>query len=57
MFVYHSPSEALSKDAISSGMVPSIPKEEIIFFHLNIIQKVRVNASQLVQTLCVSKYD
>lgn len=30
MFVYHSPSEALIKDAISSGMVPSSPKGQII---------------------------
>lgn len=57
---HYSPSEAFSKDAISSGMVPSPPKEHMtclhFFPHLLIIQKVRVKAIQLVQTLCAWKY-
>lgn len=40
VFAYHSPSEALSKDAISSGMVPSPPKEHImLYFFLSFANK------------------
>lgn len=51
--MFHSPIEALSKDAISSGMVPSSPTEQIMvgLFRIQIIENVlaHVTGSQSVK--------
>lgn len=45
--MFHSPIEALSKDAISSGMVPSSPTEQIMvcLFRIQIISNVSAHAN------------
>lgn len=45
--MFHSPIEALSKDAISSGMVPSSPAEQIMvcLFRIQIISNVSAHAT------------